>query len=99
MTETIGTYAGLFGGMLLGLLSLYLGNHFAKKKRALDERHHLIRTKARAASWFVTLAAIYLFFVLVLLNAVSSITFILAMLTMVHIGSWGCFVFYYQHKL
>ncbi|MEJ8545171.1 hypothetical protein [Brevibacillus borstelensis] len=98
MTETMGAYAGLFGGMILGLLGLFLGNYFLKKKRGLDERHDMMRTKARAASWFFPLAATYVFFVLHLLNVIISIPFMLAMLILVQMGSWACFILYYHYK-
>lgn len=98
MTDTYFAFLGLIGGLVIGLSCLYFGNKLSNKKRGLDERHHMIRVKAKSSSWIITLATVYLLFLAVLLNVNISITFILGTLLFVQIGSWFCFVFYYQTK-
>ncbi|GEB32406.1 MULTISPECIES: hypothetical protein [Brevibacillus] len=97
----IDTYFGLFGllgGLIIGLSGLYWGNKLAGKRRGLDERHHLIRTKAKSSSWIITLAAVYVLFAVAILNPGVSLAFVLAMIILVQLGSWCCFIFYYQTK-
>ena len=98
MTDTYFALLGLIGGLVIGLSSLYMGNRLSKKKRGLDERHHLIRIKARSSSWIITLATAYLLFAAAILNVSISIPVVLGTLLLVQIGSWFCFVFYYQTK-
>ncbi|MGD8190927.1 hypothetical protein ACQCN2_13195 [Brevibacillus ginsengisoli] len=98
MIDTIGAMSGLIGGAFMGLLGLYIGNRQAKKNRGLDERFHLIRTKARANSWIVTLITTYILFLLLILKFDISIAAVLGMLLLTQMGSWAFFVFYYEYK-
>ena len=98
MTDMYFGLLGLIGGLVIGLLSLYFGNKLSNKKRGLDERHYLIRMKAKSSSWIITLATVYVLFLAVILNVSISIPVILGTLLLVQIGSWFCFVFYYQTK-
>ena len=98
MTDTYFALLGLIGGLVIGLSSLFFGNRLSKKKRGLDERHYLIRMKAKSSSWIITLVTVYILFLAVILNVSISIPVILGTLLLVQIGSWFCFVFYYQTK-
>jgi len=98
MTDTYFALLGLIGGLVIGLSSLLFGNRLSKKKRGLDERHYLIRMKAKSSSWIITLVTVYILFLAVILNVSISIPVILGTLLLVQIGSWFCFVFYYQTK-
>lgn len=98
MTDTYFALLGLIGGLVIGLSSLLFGNRLSKKKRGLDERHYLIRMKAKSSSWIITLVTVYILFLAVILNFSISIPVILGTLLLVQIGSWFCFVFYYQTK-
>ncbi|ERI07437.1 hypothetical protein [Aneurinibacillus aneurinilyticus] len=98
MTETIGALIGLFGGAVLGLSGWFFGRKRAYKNRGLDERYYLIRDKARATSWQVTLAAMYILFFLVILKIGISAASALGILLLVQMGSWATLIFYYQAK-
>lgn len=98
MIDTYYALLGLIGGLVIGSSCLYFGNKLSKKKRGLDERHHMIRMKAKSSSWIITLATVYILFLAVILNVSISIVFVLGTLMLVQIGSWFCFVFYYQTK-
>lgn len=98
MTDMYFALLGLIGGLVIGLSSLLFGNRLSKKKRGLDERHYLIRMKAKSSSWIITLVTVYILFLAVILNVSISIPVILGTLLLVQIGSWFCFVFYYQTK-
>lgn len=98
MTDTYYALLGLLGGFAIGLSCLYFGNTLSKKKRGLDERHHMIRMKAKSSSWIVTLVTVYILYFAAILQVSISIVFILGTLMLVQIGSWFCFVFYYRTK-
>lgn len=98
MIHTYYALLGLIGGLVIGLSCLYFGNKLSKKKRGIDERHHMIRMKAKSSSWIITLTTMYILFLAVILNVSISIGFVLGTLMLVQIGSWFCFVFYYQTK-
>ncbi len=98
MIETYTALAGLLGGALMGILGLYIGNRQAKKYRGLDERFVLIRTKARASSWIVTLISTYLLFLLVILKVEISIGAVLGISLLTQMASWTFFVFYYERR-
>jgi len=98
MTDTYLAFLGLIGGLVIGLSCLYLGNKLSNKKRGLDERHQMIRMKAKSSSWIITLVTVYILFFGVILNVNISVVFILGTLLFVQMGSWFCFVFYYQTK-
>lgn len=98
MTDTYTALIGLIGGLFIGLLSLYFGNKLSKRKRGIDERHHLIRTKARSTSWIITLATAYILFFAVILKVNISVSAVLGTLLLVQMGSWFSLVFYYQTK-
>ncbi|CEH28752.1 hypothetical protein [Aneurinibacillus migulanus] len=98
MTETIGALIGLFGGAALGLSGWFFERKRAHKNRGLDERYYLIRDKARATSWQVTLVTMYILFFLVILKVGISVASALGILLLVQMGSWASLVFYYQAK-
>lgn len=89
MDGAIGGMVGLFGGMIFGALGWWFGRQKAKKNRGLDEFNRHIRQTARATSWFFTLGAMYLFFSLHLFGVKMSLAMVLALLILVHVGSWG----------
>ncbi|GED17500.1 hypothetical protein [Aneurinibacillus migulanus] len=98
MTETVGALIGLFGVAIMGLCGWYFDKKKAQKKRGLDERFYLIRDKARATSWQVTLVTMYILFFLVILKVGISVASVLGILLLVHMGSWTALIFYYQAK-
>lgn len=89
MGVQIGGLIGLYGGATFGILGWWLGRHFAKKNRGLDELYYHIWQKDRSISWYFTLFAIYVLFSLVLFGINLSIAAVLGIIMLVHIASWG----------
>lgn len=89
MDISIGGIIGLYGGMICGLLGWWFGRKKAKKNRGLDELYYHIWQKARSYSWYVTLAAIYVFFSLLMFGIELNAAMILGILLLTHLGSWG----------
>ena len=92
-------FLGITLGIIGGLAGLWGGRRAAAKRRGLDERFDLIRTKARATSWFFTLFGVYLFFFLLLLGVNLSVAPVLGIFLLLHLGSWAISVFYYEATL
>lgn len=89
MEFSIGGIFGLYGGMIFGILGWWFGRKKAKKNRGLDEVHDHIWQKAKSYSWYMTLAAIYIFFSLIVFGIKLSTAMVLAVLLFVHLGSWA----------
>ncbi len=89
MEIQIGGLVGLYGGAVIGILAWWFGRRMAKKQRGLDELHDHIWQKARAISWFFTLASIYLLFTLIMFGMELSPAIVLAVIMVVHMTSWG----------
>ncbi len=89
MEFSIGGIVALYGGMIFGILGWWFGRKKAKKNRGLDELHDHIWQRAKAYSWYMTLAAIYIFFSLVVFGIKLSTAMVLAVLLFVHLGSWA----------
>ncbi len=89
MEFSIGGIFGLYGGMICGILGWWFGRQKAKKNRGLDELYDHIWQKAKSYSWYMTLAAIYIFFSLMVFGIELNIAMVLGVLLLVHIGSWG----------
>ncbi len=89
MEISIGGIIGLYGGMTCGILGWWLGRSKAKKNRGLDELHGYIWQKAKSYSWYVTLAAIYIFFTLIVFGIELNAAMVLGSILLVHLGSWG----------
>ncbi|MRX54509.1 hypothetical protein GJU41_11045 [Bacillus idriensis] len=87
--ESAGAFIGLYGGMAAGLIGWLLGLYFAKKKRGVDEVFHFIDQKSRSVAWILTMAAIYIFFTLLLFGVDLSPAMMLSLLLFVHLGSWA----------
>jgi len=82
-------YAGLLGGTALGLMGWLLGRAAARKKGGLDEVHRHVWRRARSASWYVTLIAIYVLLALGLLDVEIGLVPALAILMLVHLAGWS----------
>lgn len=89
MSDQIAGFIGLYGGALMGLFGLFYGRVKAKKERGLDELHDHIWQKSRSISWYATLISIYILFSLHLFGFSLTISSVLGMLMLVHIGTWG----------
>ncbi|WP_342440923.1 hypothetical protein MHB40_16080 [Lysinibacillus sp. FSL K6-0057] len=89
MEFSIGGIFGLYGGMICGILGWWFGRQKAKKNRGLDELYDHIWQKAKSYAWYMTLAAIYIFFSLMVFGIELNIAMVLGILLLVHIGSWG----------
>ncbi|WJH35229.1 hypothetical protein N6H14_03915 [Paenibacillus sp. CC-CFT747] len=94
-----GAFAGLFSGALMGLAGLWLGRYFAAKKRGLDERYYAVWRNARAASWIITMAALYVLFFLLLAGVSLSALAALGILMLVHFTGWALSGLYYQTRM
>jgi len=92
-------YLGLYGGMVLGFLGWYFGRRAASKKRGLDEMYRFIWGKARSASWYFTMAAIYVLLILSISGVQISLIPALSILLLVHVGSWAIAGAYYSTKM
>ena len=80
---------GLYGGMLCGILGWWFGRRKAREQRGLDELYDHIWQKARSYAWYVTLVSIYIFFSLVMFGIDLSVSMVLGILLLVHLGSWA----------
>lgn len=89
MAVQIGGLVGLYGGAVMGILAWWFGRRMAKKQRGLDELHAHIWQKARAISWFFTLASMYILFTLVIFGMELTAAMVLAVIMLVHFASWG----------
>ncbi|MFI8491359.1 hypothetical protein ACIGC1_00385 [Peribacillus butanolivorans] len=94
-----GAFLGITLGIICGLTGLWWGRRAAAKQRGLDERFDLIRTRARASSWFFPIIRTCFFFLLLLFGVKLSVAAVLGILLFIHLGSWAIFVLYYQAKL
>jgi len=81
--------AGLYGGMICGLLGWYVGRRKAQKNRGLDETHDHIWTKAKSWSWYATLAGIYILFTLHAVGIEIGTAASLGILMIIHMASWA----------
>jgi len=61
----------------------------AKKNRGLDELYDRIWQQAKSYSWYMILAAIYIFFSLMVFGIELNIVIVLGVFLLVHIGSLG----------
>ena len=83
--------AGIVLGICGGLFGLLYGRKKASEQRGLDERNAEITKNALATGWKVTLAAIYIFFVLLACGVQFSVPQVLGILLIIHIiGTAGC---------
>ncbi|WP_339148977.1 MULTISPECIES: hypothetical protein [unclassified Sutcliffiella] len=89
MGVQIGGLVGLYGGAVIGILAWWFGRRMAKKQRGLDELHDHIWQKARAISWFFTLASMYILFTLVIFGMELTAAMVLGVVMLVHFASWG----------
>src|SRR5690625_7393955 len=89
MSNQIAGFIGLYGGALMGLLGLFIGRVKARKERGLDELHDHIWQKSRSIAWYATLISIYILFSLHLFGFSLTVSSVLGMLMIVHIGTWG----------
>jgi hypothetical protein len=97
--DTLLALAGLFGGAIFGGLGAWLGRKKAREQRGLDERAAEINLRARSLSWWVTLAGIYVLFVLGITKVETSLAETLGILLILHMGGWTFGTFYYNRKL
>ncbi|WP_453995248.1 hypothetical protein [Bacillus nitroreducens] len=89
MEVQIAGMIGLYGGAVLGILGWWFGRRMAKKQRGLDELHEHIWQKARAISWFFTLASLYVLFSLIMFGIELNAAMVLGVIMMVHLASWA----------
>jgi hypothetical protein len=89
MGEQLAGAAGLYGGAILGILGWWFGRRMAAKQGGLDELYEHIWQKARSISWFFTLAAIYIFFSLLIFGVELNTAMVLGVILLVHFASWG----------
>ena len=90
--------AGIVLGASGGLFGLLYGRKKAAQRRGLDERYVEITKHALANGWKVTLAAIYLFWILLLFDVQFSVPEVLGGLLLIHMIGWAGFRVYYQMK-
>src|SRR5690625_2010148 len=89
MEIQIGGMIGLYGGALIGLIGWYVGRNKAKKQRVLDEIHDHIWQKTRSYSWYLTLFTIYILFTLHVFGITLSVSTVLGLVLLIHLGGWG----------
>lgn len=90
---------GLILGALGGLFGWWWGRKQAARQRGLDERNQMITLKALATSWKITLAAIYILFLLFAFGIKLTAPPILGILLIVQMAGWTIATVYYQLKL
>ncbi|NMH73581.1 hypothetical protein HF078_10880 [Bacillus sp. RO2] len=89
MEVQIGGLLGLYGGAVIGILAWWFGRRMAKKQGGLDELHDHIWQKARAISWFFSLASMYILFTLIMFDMELRAGMVLGVIMLVHMASWG----------
>ncbi|KPB06007.1 hypothetical protein [Bacillus sp. CHD6a] len=89
MEVQIGGLVGLYGGAVIGILAWWFGRRMAKPHGGLDELHDHIWQKARAISWFFTLASLYILFTLIMFGMELRAGMVLGVIMLVHMASWG----------
>ncbi|WP_217589468.1 hypothetical protein [Lentibacillus saliphilus] len=89
MDVSIGGLIGVYGGLAIGALAWAFGRKKLKKERGLDEMQTHIREKSRSLAWFVTTALIYFFLTLTMIGIDMSMSVVLSLLLLGHLGSWG----------
>jgi len=94
-----GALIGLYGGAVCGLLGWYFGRRKAIKEHSLDELHDYIMKTARSFSWFATLGTIYIFFTLLVIGVSLNAAFILGILLLVQMTSWGVSIFILKYYM
>ncbi|MCM3767653.1 hypothetical protein [Neobacillus niacini] len=93
---------GLFGllvGALGGAFGLWWGRKQAARKRGLDERYEKISVKSLAASWKITLVAIYILFILFIFGVKLTVAPVLGILIFIHLAGWTFSIIYYNLKI
>jgi lysylphosphatidylglycerol synthetase-like protein (DUF2156 family) len=89
MEVQIGGLVGLYGGAMIGIVAWWFGRRMAKQHGGLDELHDHIWQKARAISWFFTLASLYILFTLIMFGMELRVGMVLGVIMLVHMASWG----------
>ncbi|MFC6333840.1 hypothetical protein ACFP56_14530 [Paenibacillus septentrionalis] len=92
-------YVGIYGGLIFGLLGWYFGRRAARKNRGLDEMHDYIWNKARSASWYAVITAIYLLMTLHVSGITINLMPALSILLFVQLSSWAITGAVYASKL
>jgi hypothetical protein len=96
--DQLSAYTGLFLGLSGGAFGLWWGRKKVAEKRGLDERYQTITTKSLAASWKITLAFIYLLFILLISGVELSRGALLGGILIVHMAGWTFSTIYYNYK-
>ncbi|WP_066306974.1 hypothetical protein [Bacillus sp. FJAT-29814] len=90
---------GLLLGGLGGAFGWWWGRRQAARKRGLDERYNIISTKSLAASWKITLVAIYILFILLNFGMKLTAAPVLGILLLIHMAGWTFSIIYYNLKI
>jgi len=97
--DQVGVLLVILLGVFVGLLFLWWGRKQAARQRGLDERFHIISSKSQAASWKITLVAIYILFIMLVCGVKLSAAPVLGILLFVHMAGWAFSNVYYSIKL
>ncbi|WP_274361911.1 hypothetical protein [Paenibacillus thermotolerans] len=93
---------GLFGiifGAAGGAFGWWWGRRQAARKRGLDERFETISVKSLETAWKITLAAIYIIFILLVFGVQLPAVPAIGILMLVHMAGWAFSTIYYHLKL
>lgn len=97
--DQVGVLLVILLGVFGGLLCLWWGRKQATRQRGLDERFHIISSKSQAASWKITLLAIYILFIMLVCGVKLSAVPVLGIVLFVHMAGWALSSVYYSIKL
>jgi len=97
--DQVGVLLIILLGVFGGLLGLWWGRKQAARQRGLDERFHIISNKSQAAAWKITLALIYILFIMMACGVKLSAAPVLGIVLLVHMAGWAFSNVYYNIKL
>ncbi|TCZ80803.1 hypothetical protein E0485_00470 [Paenibacillus albiflavus] len=97
--DQVGVLLLILLAVIGGLLGIWWGRKQSARRRGLDERYHIISNKSQAVAWKITLAAIYILFILIASGVKLSAAPALGIVLFIHLAGWAFSNIYYNVKL